>query len=479
MSDDDSTTEEDTDGLHRFEQALRAWLSEAEAYLATLPNGGLQLLWRDEEWQLDPDGIYRHHSIGRVGHDPRETVHVMQFESYQQLRDAAIASPVVAKHLDTLVGTTSSRTRMELRNLALAALPGDLMSPTTGGAQDVGSRVQRVIDFLRRTEFESVTYSPLAGLSLECDQLELEPGLTIERMTPQEVCVALDCHVISQPIPASLFQLSDDRAFALKSAYSSPKIIGDNPTVAVTADDSQRSSKPEELLQCLALMTSQRVEAPGSLSIQTKRMLSGFGVSWQHRSMGRGYGTGLKLNDEQCAELQRIWRVSHDTQFQQNKAVALAIRRLGFGIQRDRVEDRLIDVFIAAEALYLTDGSGEVKERGELRYRLALRAAVWSEGALDGWTRREVFKHMKAGYDLRSAVAHGSNPKPEDIKLRGKRVALQEFVTVTEAIVRAGLLKVVDQIEPGKRFSIAWDDLILPEEAALDSASTDIIETVE
>jgi len=75
---------------------------------------------------------------------------------------------------------------------------------------------------------------------------------------------------------------------------------------------------------------------------------------------------------------------------------------------------------------------------------------------------------MKIGYDLRSAVAHGSDPEGRQIKLKGERVPLNDFVVATEAVVRAGLLKAVNQVEPGKRFSIPWDELILPEESEFD-----------
>lgn len=65
---------------------------------------------------------------------------------------------------------------------------------------------------------------------------------------------------------------------------------------------------------------------------------------------------------------------------------------------------------IAAEALFLSD-LGSSTDRGELKYRLALRAAHFIEAA--DLTRRQVFEHMKRAYDVRSAIAHGGRPVPE------------------------------------------------------------------
>ena len=48
-----------------------------------------------------------------------------------------------------------------------------------------------------------------------------------------------------------------------------------------------------------------------------------------------------------CAKLKNIWMLSHDESFPQNKALALALRRLSFSyLMWLRPEDRLMDVFI-------------------------------------------------------------------------------------------------------------------------------------
>jgi hypothetical protein len=63
--------------------------------------------------------------------------------------------------------------------------------------------------------------------------------------------------------------------------------------------------------------------------------------------------------------------------------------------------DQAIDLGIAAEMIFLHEMSGD---RGELRFRTALRAA-WLLGK-DGKDRRAVFDCMRKAYDARSAAVH-------------------------------------------------------------------------
>jgi hypothetical protein len=56
--------------------------------------------------------------------------------------------------------------------------------------------------------------------------------------------------------------------------------------------------------------------------------------------------------------------------------LANAVRRFSYACERDRPDDRLVDLMIAAESLFLGGESGP-GNRGELSYRLSLRAAFF------------------------------------------------------------------------------------------------------
>jgi hypothetical protein len=147
------------------------------------------------------------------------------------------------------------------------------------------------------------------------------------------------------------------------------------------------------------------------------------------------------MSNAESVELGKVWPLlRHPGLLRRNKGLALALRRLSYQAQRERPEDELLDTMIAAEALYLSD-MGKAADRGELRYRLALRAALWSELEPTGFTKREVLGIMKSAYDARSAIAHGGTPKPDDMKMRGEKVPLAHLAKAAKSITTAGCRK--------------------------------------
>jgi Apea-like HEPN len=171
----------------------------------------------------------------------------------------------------------------------------------------------------------------------------------------------------------------------------------------------------------------------------------------------------MHLDDRATTEIVKTWRQFRQPGLMQtHKAVALALRRLGYQAYRERVEDELVDILIAAEALYLADVGFE-----ELGFRLALRAAALCDPRKLGMTRRNVFDLMKSAYGVRSKVVHGDVPKPKDLKVKGAQVSLADFVQATEGVVRQGLREALNRAtDPGSTWPPDWDALTLPKEGA-------------
>ncbi|MBE8355691.1 hypothetical protein IQA68_18770, partial [Leptospira interrogans serovar Pomona] len=102
-------------------------------------------------------------------------------------------------------------------------------------------------------------------------------------------------------------------------------------------------------------------------------------------------------------------------------------------------------------------------DQGELKYRLAHRAALFLES--DPIKQKEIFKFMKNAYDIRSIFVHGSVskvsfPKKDD----GKNMNLNEFEERTREIMRRAIFKVYDLAYQSKdtKFRIDWDNFIFP-----------------
>ncbi|MGB8096643.1 MAG: hypothetical protein WCF17_05765, partial [Terracidiphilus sp.] len=450
--------------------ALRTWVEDALDYL----NKNAQASFRsysDERWQRGEDGAYRRGEVIETALSHEAIEKLKQLPSYTALEAVASASPVIGPMIGQLVGSGMGLSQFDLWQLAGAALPpaSEIISGTISTSFD-----ERYSEIMRQTAEAEATYETVClvqGVSFEADPLQLAPGLAIAKLTPAEVENSLASGLLASTFGSvPIYQLQEGASFALKRLAKIPRIVG------ATISDDQRdtaakiqdmSEDSEQLLQCLSLLTSERISITGQLTVRTDSDFTAFGSARWFRSYPAPrpfIGPGYRLDASKCEELRNLWTLAHDESFPQNKALALALRRLGFATQRDRPEDRLLDVFIASEAFYLTDNAGDAKDRGELKYRLALRAAVWSDGTLDDWSKRQVFQHMRRGYDIRSTIAHGGEPKPRDLKIKDQSVELNAFVQTTEGIVRAALYKALRQIQgTSTRLIIPWDDLILPD----------------
>lgn len=170
-------------------------------------------------------------------------------------------------------------------------------------------------------------------------------------------------------------------------------------------------------------------------------------------------GQELVIGAPQAENLSAYWsRLRSDDFRDEYRGISLALRRFARHSLRKDLDDQVIDLMIAAEALYLPD-LGNDKYQGELRNRLALRAAIWTEPSRVDLSRREVFQLMQSAYDARSAIAHGGSPKPKDIKLRGKKVELVALVEATRTVLREAMVRALEAA--GTSWPVHWEDLIL------------------
>jgi len=85
--------------------------------------------------------------------------------------------------------------------------------------------------------------------------------------------------------------------------------------------------------------------------------------------------------------------------------VHVGLQRFADATRRFSPSESIIDLMIAGEALFLTD-TGPTEDRGELAFRLALRAAYYLSP--DAGARRMVFNTLRRAYRARSRVVHGA-----------------------------------------------------------------------
>jgi hypothetical protein len=123
----------------------------------------------------------------------------------------------------------------------------------------------------------------------------------------------------------------------------------------------------------------------------------------------------------------------------QPQPLAIAVRRFTEALARNRIDDCLVDLMIAAEALFKI-------ENHELRFKLALRCAYYADVPPK---RNERFELLKKAYESRSRIVHGREP-----------ILDRKVVARVEDCLRSALRKAVLAQGRGEELP-DWDSLVL------------------
>ena len=166
------------------------------------------------------------------------------------------------------------------------------------------------------------------------------------------------------------------------------------------------------------------------------------------------FGSSTVVGETQIKEAKRLYRKMITLVAGTAKKLQIPIDRWIKSKTPQASEDKIIDLAIALEALYLSDR--EVKS--EFSFQLRLRAS-WHLGK-DKVHRKELMKVFRDLYDWRSAVVHaGKLPMKKVSKSKKKSYTKREvgeFITRAQDLCRDSILKI---LEDGK-FPV-WNDLIL------------------
>lgn len=138
----------------------------------------------------------------------------------------------------------------------------------------------------------------------------------------------------------------------------------------------------DDVLTALRLFKTGMIQVAGTASWVDAFFLSG-GTAFQSHSQ-RPFKPGLRLPAAEISGLIETWRLLEGKGWHFD----FSLNRFNIAFDRKRLEDRVVDLVIAAEALLLSDMND--KYRGELRFRFALRASKFIQS--DIYHEREIFR---------------------------------------------------------------------------------------
>lgn len=148
----------------------------------------------------------------------------------------------------------------------------------------------------------------------------------------------------------------------------------------------------------------------------------------------------ITLTQRHLEHARELFLIRNDLPEKTRRSLSVSIHRWIKSKGESSTQNRLIELRIALEALYLKDVGGEMS------YRIATRGA-WHLGG-NQEERRTTFSILRNVYDLASKVVHARNIGDTDEKQN-------KILEDGQDVCRRGILMVLKQNEPN------WDELIL------------------
>ena len=447
-------------------QSLRDFLH------AAIPNIAAALrerekTWSDEtQWERGADGHFRERKKRVFGLWLLSTDETLRTQpGYANCVELLNADPVIGPHLRCLVGTQNGSRRFEI---------DDILISMTSAMFDGGGRLiftdkqfdseWRIwAEFFCGREVVWKMVAPLPSLKVPSFPLRLNHDLVLDHLTDDEVSRCWHLGILRPESPRFPL-IYGETAVGIRRTISLAKILRkENESHAGANDESEGNfgNRPilrddlvvDDVLSGLRLCMSTDIRTAGHASWADSPLL---GDSTTYRVLGQWpYGGGCNLSDTDVARLLDLWQLLQE---EGAARFRFSVHRFNLAFNRGLLDDRLVDLVIAAEALLLSEN--KPKDRGELRFRFSLRAAKFIEHPT--YNEYEVFRIMRQAYDNRSAIVHGGSSG--DTRLPDNNSAnLSIFISTIEELVRLGLCKALAMRAEGKQLgkSEYWDSLVL------------------
>lgn len=418
----------------------------------------------DTRWESGTDGHFRERkkrmwTLGPLLSD--EWLHSLR--EYKTCIECLKSDVVIGPHLDQMVGTSMSSSRLEANNILMSLMYAMLDDEGRLAFTDerFHSEWREWVGFFGSDRITSKTVAPLPYLVAPAFPLRLNNALVLDRLTDDEVTRCYHVGVI-RPDSLRFPLIYRDVAVGVRRTMLLPKLIGQGnepQEPSETVDEGSFGNRPlfrddlviDDVLSALRLFKHTKIRSAGFASWTDSPRLN---AATSYRVLGQWpWGGKFELSESEVPHFIELWRLLEEG----SARFGFSIHRFNLAFDRGLLADRIVDLVIAAESLFLSDLN--VQDRGELRFRFALRAAKFIEHPNYG--ERDIFRVMRHAYDARSAIVHGGLPKETPLP-NNQSATLPIFIDAIEELVRLGLRKALSMKDDGKKMRQAdyWDALV-------------------
>lgn len=355
------------------------------------------------------------------------------------------AHPVIGPRLDSAVAGWS----LDPGNV-LGLLVSAMLSEADDLSDDCFERVfPPFYAWLTREAEDVVVIAPLSGLDADDMPIALGPGVEIDRMSDAEVIACLTTRVISGF--GSGTQTYVDPRLAIRIRERHP--VGEG---FLSADPLSGRIEPiEAVVNALRILKAGKVHVPGFVDMPAAPYRRTYRWTPISSLPHRPFKT-YELESGDVEPLVALWAGLRDervTVRRNQKPLRTAIRRFGFAGERSRPDDQILDLMIAAEALFLAG------EKTENRDKLSLRAALFLDDEL-AQPARQIAQFFRSAYDIRSDLAHGGEVNEDELRpLDDVPGTVERYALVLADYLRLVLRRMIEHAARGQRQPFHdWDE---------------------
>lgn len=303
-------------------------------------------------------------------------------------------------------------------------------------------------------EYSRVTLIP--GLELE-ENIEVSSRISLERLTSEGVAELIGAGLIG----ATSYNLRRGVAHspgnvAIVTRYLVPKVICENIESFGKVHNAEKewnrlNDEESIVVDLLSLVTGRAITPTGSLEKSINPLSCLPPQPKPNGISSNAYVEHCAITREEANNFQRLLKIYTETVASGWPSLSVALKRYSTAMSRKSLDDKVIDMMISAEAIFLGDNS-------ELAYKLSLRAATLL--GHDQESKQQIFSIFKTAYSLRSKIVHGILPVTRDHRDYQRHEATVDELSklINKAIVK--VFEIADK-KGTKDNRINWEDMLL------------------
>jgi hypothetical protein len=275
---------------------------------------------------------------------------------YKECLEILTADVTIAGQINVLAGTPSG---IRSRTQTAKGLMGRLLDLglVGGGYSFNAEHFEREYAVFEEAYYSSeILYeaiAPLQGLMIN-RSVQLSADLEISKLTEEE---------LSPADPYKRTAVSGDpwreKLCAVRTRYGVPKVVGDDEDINQEEAEKDRAKQVEvnnridQVITALRLSGIENVYTPAIIH-RTSQWTFGQDRSFPGRFQPEIFYSN-QLENQWVESFALFWKTLQCQGVKDRKFLDIAIRRFGYAHERHRIEDKIVDLLIAAEALFLSD----------------------------------------------------------------------------------------------------------------------------